>query len=126
MPRRRATGALKDEAETAHSYSGETHAPEAQAQMLQGTQARSLTEAPQRLKTLVETDINSKELEKLRNDLSALEQQLADAKEGSGRADRAEAQLQQLTKEMATTVPLDIHEQVVRFACSLSLFFSLD
>jgi Skp family chaperone for outer membrane proteins len=63
---------------------------------------------------LTDAQQQSKELEKLRDDLSALELQLADAKEGSGRAERAESQLQQLTEEMAATVSLDIHEQVVR------------
>lgn len=62
----------------------------------------------------METESNSKELEKLRSDLSILERQLSYAKEGSARADTAEAQLQQLTEKMAATVPLDVHDQVVR------------
>ena len=64
----------------------------------------------------METEFNSKELETLRNELSALELQLANATEGSARADKAESQLEQLREKIAATVPLDIHEQVVRFA----------
>jgi uncharacterized membrane protein len=68
----------------------------------------------QQQKSVVKTETNSKELDKLRSDLTVLEQQLADAKEGSSRADKAEAELQQLTEKMAKTVPLDVLDQVVR------------
>lgn len=73
-----------------------------------------MTDAQQQSEIVAEAEINSKELETLRNDLSALEQHLANATEESARADRAEAQLQQLKEEMAGTVSSDIHEQVVR------------
>lgn len=62
----------------------------------------------------VDTETNSRELDKLKGDLVVLEQQLADAKEGSTRAEKAEAQLQQLSQEMEATVPLDFHEKAVR------------
>lgn len=62
----------------------------------------------------METNPESEELDKLRRDLSALEQQLLDAKEGSARTERAEAQLQEVTEKLTATVPLDVHNQVVR------------
>jgi len=64
--------------------------------------------------SVVETDPESEDLDKLRRDLSDLEQQLSVAKEGSSRAERAEAELQQVTVKLAATVPLDVHDQVVR------------
>ncbi|KAG0619318.1 hypothetical protein M758_4G130800 [Ceratodon purpureus] len=115
LPRRRETGAAKEEADSADPYGGEIDDLEALPQMLQGTQDQSsLADAQQQSKIVMETEINSKELEKLRNELSALEQQLANAKEGSVRADKAESQLEQLREKIAATVPLDIHEQVVK------------
>lgn len=60
------------------------------------------------------TETISKELEELRNALSVLEPQFSIAKQGSARADRAVTQLQQLREEMVATVPLDLHNQVVR------------
>jgi hypothetical protein len=60
------------------------------------------------------TETHSKEVDKLRSDLTDCEQQLVDAKEGSTRAEEAEAELQQLTNKTARTVPLNVHDQVVR------------
>jgi hypothetical protein len=45
--------------------------------------------------SVVKTETHSKEVDKLRSDLTHLEQQLADAKEGPSRAEEAEAELQQ-------------------------------
>jgi DNA-binding transcriptional regulator GbsR (MarR family) len=64
--------------------------------------------------SVVKTETHSKEVDKLRSDLTDLEQQLADAKEGSSRAEEAEAELQQLTNKTEKTVPLNVHDQVVR------------
>ncbi|KAG0629553.1 hypothetical protein M758_1G111800 [Ceratodon purpureus] len=115
LPRRpRERGAVKDEAQAADTYTGEVDAPEAQPQILEKTQDSVSLANEQQQGSVVETESNSKELEKLRSDLSVLEQQLADAKEGSARADKAEAQLQQLTKKLTTTVPLEVHDQVVK------------
>ena len=70
-------------------------------------------------------ETETKELDKLRSDLSVLEQQLLDAKEGAVRAENAEAQLQQLTKKMAATVPLDVHDQVVRIRLVFQVVFQV-
>jgi uncharacterized coiled-coil DUF342 family protein len=68
----------------------------------------------------VKLDSESEELDKLRNELSDLEQQLSNAKEGSARAERAEEQLQQ---KLAATVALDVHEQVVRVRVVFHVLF---
>jgi hypothetical protein len=60
------------------------------------------------------TETDSKEVDKLRSDLTDREQQLSNAKEGSSKAEEAEAELQQLTNKTARTVPLNVHDQVVR------------
>lgn len=70
----------------------------------------------------VETDAIAQELEELRAALALLEPQLSVTKEYSARAERAESKLKQLTEEMAATVPLDIHNRVVRLpSLTLSL-----
>lgn len=105
---------MKDEALPADALSTETEAPETRPQMLEETQDPSSLADAQPQEIVVETDPQSEDLDKLRRDLSDLEQQLSVAKEDSSRAERAEAQLQQVTEKLAATVPLDVHDQVVK------------
>ncbi|XP_024372112.1 uncharacterized protein [Physcomitrium patens] len=112
LPRRRAKGATKNELKSVETDSGEVE--EAQLQTSEATETSSSVADVEQEPSAVDTETNSRELDKLKGDLVVLEQQLADAKEGSTRAEKAEAQLQQLSQEMEATVPLDFHEKAVR------------
>ncbi|XP_073389400.1 uncharacterized protein [Physcomitrium patens] len=114
MSTKRERKAEKHEAQAADTSSTELDAPEARPFFLQESQELNSLADEQQQSTAVEAATNSKGREKLLRNLATLEQLLSAAQEDPARAEKAEAQLQHLTEEIVATVPLDVHEQVVR------------